>query len=136
MRRWKMQVSTLPEGDAHPAFPGILRLLERARTNPAHDVFDPAIDTLWIAFEGPTIFGAATTRLTTDGIAELRLAAGTRHREWIALLDSDVTAWARLCQARRLTMVGRKGWARYARAFGWVVRGQDEEGKSIFTKEL
>lgn len=128
-------VSSLPEPERHAFWPDVERILKPALTDD-QEVFDPAIDTAWVAYSGEVIFGAATTRLRTDGIAELRLAGGARHREWVGPLDEAVTAWARLCGAHRLTMRGRKGWARYARAFGWAATDPDDEGKLVFEKVL
>lgn len=94
---------------------------------------------MWIAFEGPTVFAAATTILWDDGEAELRLAGGCRHKEWVRPLDETVSAWAKSAGADRLTMRGRKGWARYARELGWVALGElAEDGRTgrIYQKEL
>lgn len=128
-------ISTLPEPQRHPAWPDIEHMLRPALSEPGHELFDPSIDVVWIAYEGQTIFAAATSRLRNDGTAELRLAGGVRHRDWVAALDEGVTEWARLCGALSLVMRGRKGWGRYARPFGWVVSGFDD-GQQIFTKEL
>jgi hypothetical protein len=91
---------------------------------------------LWVAFDGQTIFGAATTILWDDGEAQLILAAGTRHREWVGELDATITQWARSAGARKLTMRGRKGWARYASRFGWVVLGPDTDGWLRYEKQF
>ncbi len=129
-----MEFSYLPDAEQSPLWPAIKALLQPAADYGEIDVFEDG-DLIWIAFDGPTIFAAAVTRLLGDE-AELRLAAGTRLRDWIALLDATVSAWARDCGAYRLTMRGRKGWARFARAFGWVALGHDHKGRTMFAKEL
>lgn len=91
---------------------------------------------VWVAIDGPTIVGAATTLLWDDGEAELRLAGGQKHREWISPLDATVSAWAKAAGANKLTMRGRKGWGRYARPFGWVALGTDDDGLHIYEKDL
>lgn len=103
---------------------------------PEGDIFDPSIDFLWLAIEDGTVWGAVTTRLTTDKIAELRLVAGARLRDWIAPMNGEIEAWARHCGARKLVTRGRKGWARFNRAFGWAVLGIDDENKWNFEKRL
>lgn len=128
-----MELSYLPDAENHPLWPHIFRLLEPA-VMADEEVVDP-VDIVWVAYEGPTIFGVATSRPEGDE-ARLRLAAGTRFREWMGLLDAEVSAWARMNGARRLTMRGRKGWARFARAFGWVALSCDEDGRMTFAKEL
>lgn len=129
-----MIVSYLPDPESHPLWNGIRALLKPAAELGCSPVFGDG-EVLWVAIEGQTIFGAATSILWDDGEAQLILAAGTRHREWVAELDEAVTEWARLCGARRLTMRGRKGWGRYARRFGWVVTGI-EGGRTLFEKVL
>ena len=129
-----MIVSYLPDPESHPLWNGIKELLRPAAEYGEIPIKDED-ELVWVAFDGPTIFAAATTLLWNDGEAELRLAGGARHKEWIAPLDEKVSAWARDAGATRLTMRGRKGWARYARAFGWVVSGT-EDGKQLYEKVL
>jgi hypothetical protein len=129
-----MELSWLPDPHLRPDWPVVEAMLRPALTG--SELFNPAIDVCWLIYEGRTALGAATTRLTTDGIAELRLAGGTRFREWIGLLDETVTDWARQAKASRLRMVGRKGWARFAARFGWASLGCDDDGKAMFEKVL
>lgn len=127
-----MEVSYLPEPEQHPLWPEIESLLQPATEG--REVLHPA-DVVWIAFEGPTLFAAATSRLFDDGTAQLRLAGGCRHKEWAEQLSDTVSAWAKAAGANRLTGRGRKGWARYARAFGWDASGADD-GRLLFEKDL
>ena len=129
-----MQVSSLPNAGNREDWPIVEAILTRAKG--PDEVFDPAIDVVWIAYVGSTIFGAATTRLRTDGIAELRLIGGSRFREWIGPLDEMVSAWARLCEAPKLISRGRKGWSRFGRELGWVRLSLDDENKTNFEKVL
>lgn len=130
-----MELSHLPDAHLREDWPIIEALLRPALSEPDDELFDPASDVAWAIYEDATLYAAATTRLRTDGIAELRLAGGTRLRDWIGLLDEAVTDWARLCGATALNMRGRKGWGRFAAACGWDCLGMDE-GKMLFTKEL
>lgn len=126
-----MILSYLPEG--HPLWPDVLPLLKDAADYGGIEVWEPG-DLVWVAFDGPTVFGAAVTRPGEE--AELRLAGGTRFREWIGLLDHEVSEWARINGAAKLTMRGRIGWKRFADRFGWSVLGIDEDGLTIFEKVL
>jgi hypothetical protein len=130
-----MQVSFLPEPEKHPLWPGIRELLR-----PAAEYGDAPIfcddELLWIAHEGGVVFAAGTTLLWNDGEAEIRLCGGARHREWVTEALRVVESWARAAGAVKLTMRGRKGWARYCRAFGWALSGTDEENRTMFEKEL
>lgn len=129
-----MIVSSLPEPTQHPAWNDIESLLDAA-TAEGVEPYDEAVDVLWIAFEGPTIWGAATTRLKADETeAELLCVAGNRFREWIGPMEAEICAWARLCGAKRINSRGRLGWVRLARTFGWASSGND--GKPLFFKEL
>jgi hypothetical protein len=127
-------VSYLPEPEKHPLWPGIQELLKPAAEYGEIPVFGDG-ECLWIAFDGPTVFAAGTTLLWNDGEAEIRLCGGVRHREWVREALSLVEQWARSAGASRLTMRGRKGWARYVRAFGWGLRGI-EDGKQLYEKVL
>lgn len=129
-----MQVSSLPDAHCREDWGAIEAILSTAVDT--NDIHDPACDVVWIAYEGTTIFGAATTRLRSDGVAELRLIGGARLRDWIGPLDEAVTAWARLCGSPKVMSRGRRGWTRYNNAHGWVVAGQDEDHKIMFEKVL
>lgn len=117
-----MLVSYLPDPENHYLWPAIEDMLKPAGDYPprADDEF------VWVAFEGSTIFAAGTTLLCGDD-AQIRMCAGVRHRDWVEQAEQAVSAWARQCGAKRLTMRGRKGWARYLRAFGWVASQSDEQ---------
>ena len=129
-----MIVSYLPNPVQHPLWESIKALLK-----PAADFGDIPIrdddELVWIAFEGTVLFAAATTLLWDDGEAELRLAGGYRHRDWIQQMDEVVSKWARDAGASRLTMRGRRGWTRYAARFGWEPLGT-EDGRQLYEKVL
>lgn len=126
-----MQVSYLPE--THPLFNEALKLLEPAAEYGGIPVRDDD-EFVWVAFEGQTIFAAGTTLLWNDGEAEIRLCGGTRFREWVSEALEAVEAWARQCGAQKLTMRGRRGWARFIA--GWDCHGQDHDGLWIYEKDL
>lgn len=125
-----MQVSYLPDPESHPLWPGISKLLEPAILEGA-EVLDPN-ELVWIAYEGTTLFGAGTTALYDDE-AVILACGGFRHREWVKQAEGVVSAWARDCGAKKLTMRGRKGWARYFA--GWDC-SQGDDGRWIFAKDL
>lgn len=126
-----MQVSYLPDPENHPLWDEIRALLQPATIgSPA---YEPG-ELVWIAFDGPVMFGAGTTALFGD-VAEIRACGGHLHKEWVEQAEAAVSAWARQ-HATKLTMRGRKGWARYLRAFGWALLGEDEDGLTIFEKVL
>ena len=88
---------------------------------------------VWVAIDNNIIVGAGTTVLLTDGTAEILACGGVRHREWVKQAEAVVSAWARDCGATKLTMRGRRGWARYFA--GWD-RSQDDDGNWIYEKDL
>jgi hypothetical protein len=61
----------------------------------------------------------------------LLCVAGKRFREWIGPMEAEMCAWGRLCGARRFVSRGRKGWARLARAFGWVALANNDFQKDL-----
>ena len=126
-------VSYLPDPENHPLWDEIKELLRPAAEYGEIPIRD-ADEFVWIAFEGPVLFGAGTTLLWGDGEAEIRLCGGFRHKEWAAQALGLVEAWARQCGAEKLTMRGRKGWKRYLS--GWDIAGADEAGRILYEKEL
>ena len=96
-------------------------------------VLEPG-EIVWIAHDNGTLFGAGTTALSEDEDTAVILACGgSRHREWVGKALRIVEAWARDAGALRLTMRGRRGWARYLA--GWDATGS-EDGQTIFEKDL
>jgi hypothetical protein len=61
---------------------------------------------------------------------------GCQHRRWLKQGEAVMTAWARACGARKLITRGRKGWARYCRAFGWVASSNLGSGRMLYEKAL
>jgi hypothetical protein len=125
-------VSYLPDPEQHPLWEGIKELLRPAVTD--GEILDPG-ELVWIAIDGTTIIGAGTTAQIDDTTAAILTVGGTRHRDWIEQAEAAVSAWAQSNGATKLTMRGRKGWARYFRAFGWAVTGT-ENGQTVYEKEL
>ena len=122
-------VSYLPEPESHPLWNGIKELLR-----PANGEIPGEDELVWIAFDGPTLFGAGTTVLYDSGEASILACGGFQHRKWVAQAERLVSAWARDCGATKLTMRGRRGWARYFRALGWDASKIGDEW--IYEKEL
>lgn len=120
-----MIVSYLPEPQSHPLWPEIEKLLEPADFGG----LEPN-ELVWIAFDGPVLFGVATTILWDDGDAQIRCIAGKRFKDWGGPMEAALTRWARDCGAARLMARGRKGWTRIYRAFGWALSGD------IYEKDL
>ncbi len=131
-----MKISWLPEPEGHALWPVMLDLLQPAATLGQIDAFEPGRDWVWIIYDGSTLYGVAVTRLWAGDEAELRLAGGYRFKDWIGLLDKAVSDWARQGGAHKLTMRGRRGWARFAKRFGWIALGSDDAGRAMFEKEL
>ncbi len=130
-----MEISWLPEPEGHPLWPEILAMLAPAARFGGIDPYEPG-DWVWIIYQGPLLAAAAVTRIWPGDEAELRLAGGCRSNDWMGLLDGTVSDWARSGGAHKLTMRGRKGWARFAARFGWVALGTDDDGLTIYAKEL
>jgi hypothetical protein len=128
-----VNVSFLPEPEKHPLWNDIRQLLKPAAEYGGIGIRDDG-EFVWIAFDGPTIFAAMTT-FYADGVAEIRLACGSRLNDWIAPFEAAVSAWARECGASKLIMRGREGWGRFARPFGWARLGT-EDGKHLYEKAL
>jgi hypothetical protein len=124
-------VSYLPEAERHPLWADIVKILNAATLDGAR-----VIDTdelVWIAYEGSVLFGAGTTIAYDDGEVRILACGGFKHREWVGEAIATVTAWARDCGARKITMRGRKGWARYFA--GWDC-SQADERSWLFQKDL
>ena len=124
-----MQISWLPDPESHPLWNDIYQLLKPAADFGGMGVRDDG-ELVWIAFEGPVLFGAATTFLQGED-AQIRCVAGTRFKEWGRQMEAVLSEWARDCGAARLTARGRKGWSRIYPSFGWVALGDNEYQKGL-----
>ena len=129
-----MKISYVPDPENHPLWDGIKGLLRPAADYGEIPVRDDD-EAVWIAFEGQAVFGAATTLLWDDGEAEIRCCGGRHMGRWVGLGETVLSDWARKNGARKITMRGRKGWARILRAFGWVALGI-EDGRTLYEKRL
>ena len=128
-----MEVSALPDG--HPATQAVIELLETPARMSGFRAFDPAEDVLWIAYEGPTIWGAVSTRGLDTGVAELIHVAGRRGMEWVKPIEAIICDWAVTNGAPRIVAQGRKGWGRLFAPLGWrVVKAMD--GVTYYEKDL
>jgi hypothetical protein len=123
-------VSYLPEPERHPLWNEIQRLLQPAILDDSNALDKGEL--VWIAYEGPVLFGAGTTVAYDDGEVRILACGGFKHREWVEQAIATVTAWARRSGGRKITMRGRKGWARYLA--GWAV--SEADGQTIFEKDL
>lgn len=126
-------VSFLPDPTARPDWHIIEAMLRPALSD--GELFDEAIDICWVAFCGRELLGAATTRLRTDGAAELRLVGGHEFRRWVGPMEQVICDWARAAGASRLMARGRMGWRR-AMLAGWAALSTDDENKTHFEKVL
>ena len=80
LKRFKiMQIGILPDPESHPLWPGIYALLEPAAELGGVAVLE-AGELVWIVSEGPMVMAAATTRICTNGTAEIILCGGGEHR--------------------------------------------------------
>ena len=120
-----MLVSTLPEPERHPLWPGIHRLLAKAaaRLGSAH-VWEPD-DLLWIVIDDQEIVAVLSSRLLVDGTAEIVNGSGHRAAQWVRPMDEKLCQWARAAGAPAIICRGRKGWGRLGRGLGWKVVGRD-----------
>ena len=128
-----MILAYLPEPQKHRLWNEIERLLSQATDDDVSVLDDNEL--VWIAFEGTTLFGVATTCLMANNEAWILSCAGFEHRKWIGDAIALATRWAVDCGARKIAMRGRMGWARYFRAAGWAVSRSDD-GKCDYSKEL
>lgn len=111
-----MIVSYLPDHEKHPLWTEIRKLIALGVKDGIATV-EPG-EHVWIAFEGTTLFAAGTVILDGDA-AQLLAVGGFEHKRWLNEALEVAASWARSAGAKRMVMVGRKGWAR---AFaGWNV---------------
>ena len=87
---------------------------------------------VWTVYDWRRIIGAATTRLTLDGVAEVELVGGTDFRTWLKPLDDRIAAWATREGMMSVMAFGRRGWARM---LGWDVVGGND-GLLIYERKL
>lgn len=73
--------------------------------------------------------GAATTRVTVDGVAEVILVGG-RGLDWIEPLEAKLVSWARDEGAHTMRAFGRAGWRK---VLNWTVAGT-RDGITIYER--
>ncbi len=129
-----MIISFLPDADKSEHWQAIRGLLEPAAQRGGIEAKEDG-DLIWVAVEQGIVWAAFTVRLVADRL-ELRCAGGTRMREWVPLLDTALTAFARDTGKARLHTRGRWGWKRFGDRLGWSFVGSDEKGLPMFEKEL
>jgi len=89
-------------------------------------------DLVWIVAHDGKLKGAATTRLSSEGYAEVVLVGGRDHRLWLKQLDQKIGEWATSEGCHTLAACGRKGWRR---SLGWDVLGE-HAGNVIYGRKL
>lgn len=87
---------------------------------------------LWIVAHDGKLVGAATTRVTLDGHAEVLLVGGRNFRVWLHHLDVAIGQWARDEGMTALRAYGRAGWKR---VLGWGCLGESE-GSTVYERRL
>lgn len=128
-----MIVTTLPDPEQHPHWPGIYRLLARAAARGDGRPYDDR-DLVWIVIDDRQIIAALTACLTTEGNIEIVNAAGYRAAEWVEPMVAALEKWGRLAGARSLIVRGRKGWVRLLDRLGWKAIGR--EGKHMIIEKV
>lgn len=128
-----MEISFFPDAEQSEHWEAIKALLEPAARLGGIEAKEDG-DLIWIAIEDGKVWAAFTVRLTDR--LELRCAGGTRMREWVPLLDTALTAFARDTGKSKLHTRGRWGWKRFGDKLGWAFTGTDERGLPMFEKEV
>jgi len=129
-----VRVGYLPDPEQHPAWGDIKALLDKAARVGGIEAYEPG-DVVWLALDDKTIWAAMVSRFG-NGVAEIRCVGGARLNDWLPEWAHIFEEWARNCGARWLQCRGRKGWARFAKRFGWNFSHHDSEGLPVFEKEL
>lgn len=126
-----LAIGILPDPTEAEAWPDIEALLQ-----PAANLGDGDINLdgrqVWTVYDWHRIIGAATTRLTVNGTAEVELVGGTDCRTWIKALDDRIADWARNEGMRAVQALGRTGWVK---VLGWQVIG-NVDGLLIYERTL
>lgn len=94
--------------------------------------------TLWIAYDPETLVtkGAMLTKVNQYADARfltVEMLAGDDFDDWIILAHDAFTTYATHCNCKGLECVGRSGWVRKLRRFGW--REKFTTTQLIFNKE-
>lgn len=81
-----------------------------------NDVLERLIDgdaQLWVAVDGDNVRVACVTYIVSR-CCHLWICAGSQRQDWISFLDY-IKEWARHHECDRMSLRGRKGWARVFR---------------------
>ena len=126
-----LAIGILPDPTRAEAWPDIEALLRPAAARNGGRI-PLAGRQVWTVYDWHRIVGAATTRLTLDGVAEVELVGGTDFRTWLKPLDDRIAAWAAREGMASVMALGRRGWAR---VLGWDVVGGGD-GLLIYERKL
>ena len=111
-----------------------------ALLEPARARSDEVIDLLgfnellWAVLDGDDLLACATARLTEDGSCEVMLVGGRDHQRWLRELNDMIGAAAAEAGATRMVAMGRRGWVKALRAFGWDSEGVGAD--MLYSREL
>ena len=89
---------------------------------------------LWAVIENARPIGAVVTEIKGDRCLMWQIA-GSRVREWAALLVATVKEWARARGCVALYGCGRKGWARIVEPLGFE-RIEDIDGRPTWELQI
>lgn len=88
---------------------------------------------LWIVYNGSFVVGAYTTQVIDyPNLSTVRIItlAGDEFSQWIDLAYKELVQFAKSQNAKRLDLVGRKGWVKVLDRFGF------KEAYTVVVKEL
>lgn len=113
-------ISIIPNPEAWPKHKELLEPLAEKAGLP--NIMEEG-ENLWGAFRWATsrfgtsmeLIGCVTTRMLSDGDAEIILVAG-EGQDWLPGMLEEIKSWARDEGAEIIHCAGRKGWAK---RFGW-----------------
>lgn len=84
-------------------------------------------EALFVVLDGDELLAAATAWLSTDRYVEVKLIGGRDHRRWLKALDDVIGAAAVEAGATRLLAIGRLGWWKAIKPYGWEKLGSVED---------
>jgi len=114
-------IQTYPAGQIGPVWgevgPILARALDRQSAYTLGDVralLETSDAQLWVARTDGALLGAAVTKVfdfPQERVVEVWLAAGDGFSRWGRFLK-DIEEWAATIGAKRVRIIGRRGWAR------------------------
>lgn len=130
-----MNIGIVPRPTKAREWPQIKVFLEPAAKRGGVPILEQH-EEVWTVIDDGELIAAATARILPEELTgEIVLVGGRDFKRWLGHLDWLLAAWFRMEGMKRVRAYGRRGWARFLHALGWVTVSE-KDGVIAYEKAL